>query len=198
MDTMLATIESLPRISTNMFTPKYEIYCLDDYSVHVTKEIRDALLARGYIPVLLGGGITGDIQVNDTHQHHRLKTEYRKRETQLMMEQLRDNPNKIPSPSRDDMMAMLSRSYEYVTSDQVDVQQALKQNFITNALDGSEDNLVNDKLFQMVGERIVAFRENHIKTPPPRNIKELMKTITCQRVSRSQLGSVCQTWDMSC
>ena len=64
LEHMLETISHLPNRNTNMFTQKdYEIYILDNYAVHLQPEIRKALLERGYILVLMGGGITGDLQV---------------------------------------------------------------------------------------------------------------------------------------
>ena len=63
LEQMLKTISHLPN-RFNMFTPKnYIIYVLDDYSVHLLPEIKEALLKRGYVYVGIGGGITGDIQV---------------------------------------------------------------------------------------------------------------------------------------
>ena len=130
---------------SSMFTHKdYVSYVLDDYSVHITSEVRQALLARGYILVCIGGGITGDIQVNDTHVHHMLKKEYRERESALMLKQLTENPQKVPNASRDDMMNMLASSWEAL---KVDPVLALKNNFILNKLDCTEDDLVYNKLF---------------------------------------------------
>ena len=64
-----------------MFTPKnYAIYVLDDYSVHLLPEVKEALSKRGFIFVGIGNGITGDVQVNDTDLNSELKREYRKRE----------------------------------------------------------------------------------------------------------------------
>ena len=64
---MLETISHLPN-RYNIFTQKnYAIYVLDDYAVHLMDEVRKALYDRGYILVIIGGGITGDIQINDTH-----------------------------------------------------------------------------------------------------------------------------------
>ena len=61
---MLKTISHLPN-RFNMFTPKkYAIYVLDDYSVHLLQEVKEVLMKRGYVYVGIGGGITGDIQVN--------------------------------------------------------------------------------------------------------------------------------------
>ena len=61
---MLETISHLPN-RLNMFTQKnYAIYVLDDYAVHLMPSIRKKLLERGYILIIIGGGITGDIQVD--------------------------------------------------------------------------------------------------------------------------------------
>ena len=58
----------------NMFSEKdFAIYVLDDYAVHLMPEVRQALYDRGYVLVVMGGGITGDLQVNDTHTHRALK-----------------------------------------------------------------------------------------------------------------------------
>ncbi len=46
--TMLETIKHLPNIAA--------VDILDNYSVHVTEDIRKALLARRYISVCTGGG----------------------------------------------------------------------------------------------------------------------------------------------
>ena len=64
LEQMLKTISHLPN-RFNMFTPKnYAIYVLDDYSAHLLTRLKEALLKRGYVYVGIGGGITGDIQVN--------------------------------------------------------------------------------------------------------------------------------------
>ena len=175
LDTMLTTISSMKNRSS-MFTHKdYAIYVLDDYSVHITSEVRQALLARGYILVCIGGGITGDIQVNDTHVHHLLKTGYRERESALMLEQLTENPQKIPKPTRDDMMTMLTSSWDAL---KVDPVLALKNNCILNKLDGTEDYLVYNRLFEIVGRQMIEFRAEMLKKPPPATLPALLATIT--------------------
>ena len=108
LETMLGTISHLEN-KYNMFSHKnYAVYVLDDYSVHISDDVKEAFLARGHILVVIGGGITGDIQVNDTHIHHHLKKEYREHEAQLMFDQLKADPTKIPSPSRGEMMKLLA------------------------------------------------------------------------------------------
>ena len=42
-------------------------------------EVRQALCSRGYILVIIGGGITGFVQVNGIHLHKPLKSEYQKK-----------------------------------------------------------------------------------------------------------------------
>lgn len=56
-----------PIVTIIMFSHRdFAIYILDDYSVHLSDEVRKAFLQRGYMLVVIGGGITGDVQVNDT------------------------------------------------------------------------------------------------------------------------------------
>ena len=76
IDQLLKTISNLPN-RYHLFTQKdYAIYVLDDYAVHLMPEVRKALFQRGYILVIMGGGITGFIQSNDTHLHRKLKANY--------------------------------------------------------------------------------------------------------------------------
>ena len=172
---MLDTIANLPN-RYNIFTQsKYAIYILDDYSVHITDKVRNASLAKGYILVVIGGGITGDVQCNDTHIHRLLEKNYRQLEANLVMEMLRKDSNKIPSPSRDDIMKMLNDAWNSLD---VDVEEALKQNFLTSAFDGSEDYKVSEKLYSLVFEETNDFRQELQCSPSPKPLKDLLVTIT--------------------
>ena len=111
------------------------MYVLDDYSVHFMPEVRQALLKKWYVLVVTGGGITGDIQINDKSCHHNLK-KHREFEMNLMLEQLNNDPNKIPSPSQDEMLRMPLNAWELLD---VDTEREFESLFVTNALDGSED-----------------------------------------------------------
>ena len=74
---LLDIIKQLPN-RFNLFTEKgYGIYVLDNYSVHLRPKVRQALLKKGYVLVIIGGGITGDIKINDTSCHHNLEKHYR-------------------------------------------------------------------------------------------------------------------------
>ena len=62
LDTTLATIALLPN-NTHIYTMKnWKIYMIDDYAVHLMPEVTIALLKLGWFPLIIGGGVTGDIQ----------------------------------------------------------------------------------------------------------------------------------------
>ena len=90
----------------------FAIYVLDDNSVHLMPEIRSALFKKGYVFVIIGGGIYGDVQLNDTHYHCPLKVGYREKEKKLILRQISEDPSKTPSPSRDKIMPMLIKPLE--------------------------------------------------------------------------------------
>ena len=76
---LLKIIKKLPD-RFNMSTVKgFAIYVLSDYVVHLMPENQEILFRKGYILVIIGGGIIGDIQINDTHCHRCLKRQYRDR-----------------------------------------------------------------------------------------------------------------------
>jgi hypothetical protein len=170
LENMLETIKNLPN-RYNIFSAKnYAIYVLDDYSVHIMDEIKNALLQKGYILVVIGGGVTGDIQINDTDLHAPLKAKYRKVEMKTMIRQLLNEPDKIPQPSRNEMMLMLCESFNEVLND-IDFSKRFKSLWVTNKLNGSEDYLVSSKLMDMVGDDLKEFRKNLMSKPSPKKIK---------------------------
>ena len=102
----------------------------------------------------------------------------------LMLEQLEKDPIKISSPSRNEMMSMLLQAWETL---EIDTIREFKSLFVTDALDGSEDYLVSDKLFVLIGDEMVDFRKelmsrNSVKTLkvkeviryliPPKGVKQ--------------------------
>ena len=61
-DIMMETIKNLPdRSNLNIFCKEkgFAVYVLDDFAVHLMDEVQNALLKKGYIPVIIGGDITG-------------------------------------------------------------------------------------------------------------------------------------------
>ena len=47
-----------------------------------------------------------------------------------------------------------------------------------NALDGSEDHMVSDRLFQLIGSQVTEFRNNLMAKRAPTKFSELIKSIT--------------------
>ena len=71
-----------------------------------------------------------------THLH----SGYRKKEPQLMLQKLSRHPQKVPAPNCNGMMKMLKESMETVKF------HYKKSLWVMNALNGSEDFLVSDKI----------------------------------------------------
>ena len=142
LEHILEFIEDLSIIPTSFASEKRCVFILDDYSTHLPKEVEDTFHKKGYFLIVIGGGITGDVQVNDTSYYRSVKTAYRNLEMQLKLDLLRQDPKKIPSPSPDQMMEMFYNAWEKTCSD-VDNEQTFKSNMMTLAFDGSEDRLAS-------------------------------------------------------
>ena len=97
----------------------------------------------------------------------------------LMLEQLNNDPNKIPSPSRDEMMRMLLKAWELLD---VDTEREFKSLFVTNALDGSEDYFLLDKLYALVGNEMVKFRTELMSSRPAKTLKEVIRKLIPPKV----------------
>ena len=92
-----------------------------------------------------------------------------------MIEKLRSNKDKIPSPDRDELMAMATDAFKNISLDNV---EAFKNLFFTNALDGSEDYKVSDKIWKLVGNEMKIFRDKLMTESSPKNLDDLLKKIT--------------------
>ena len=89
-------IDKLPN-RFNMFIEQFfGIDVLDDYSVHLMPEVRQALFKKEYALVIIGGGITRDIQINDTNCNCDFKKYYRDLEIKLILQQLEKIQLKFP------------------------------------------------------------------------------------------------------
>ena len=117
--------------------------------------------------------MTGDIQVNDTDLHIPLKAKYRELEQSLMMQKLKAHPKKIPQPSRDDMMRILVESLKSL---EIEAESCFKAQWVTNALDSTEDYLESDRVMLLIGDKMKVFQNNLIKKSP-KNLKDLLKLI---------------------
>ena len=91
-----------------------------------------------------------------------------------MLEKLTKDPKKVPVPDRGEMMSLLVESQKAV---ELDANTAFKSVWVTNCLDGSEDYLVNDKIFALVGDSMRQFRNEMTAKPPPKTIKEVIRSL---------------------
>ena len=174
LEQMVETIKRLPNNHNPFTQANYDIYVFDNYAVHLMPEIRAEFLKRGYVPVLIRGGITGYIQLNDTHVHHPLKSYYREEEATLMMQKLQDDRTKVPAPTREEMMDLTAKANARLN---IDVSSAFEQLLLTNALDGSEDYLVSDRIMRLVGTKMREIREELLAQPVPKTLKELERKL---------------------
>ena len=92
-----------------------------------------------------------------------------------MIEQLHNVPKTIPKPSRDEMLRVL---FERHISLEKDHAKEFKSFWVTNALDGSKNYLISERVYKLVGTRMIDFRNQLMKTASPKNIKQLLKQIT--------------------
>ena len=174
LEHVLEYVKRLPSIPAAFQPCRRVIFTLDDYSAHLSPIVESELLKKGCFLILIGGGITGDFQVNDTTYHRPSKSAYRQGESQLMLEKLRENPEKIPQPSRDEMVTMFQRAWDETIESTSNVH-AFKQNLMTLAFDGSEDHLDKPQLMDLVGEEMKAFRVELLKSKPVANLSALRK-----------------------
>ena len=91
-----------------------------------------------------------------------------------MLEKLTKDLKKVPAPDRGEMMSLLVESEKAV---ELDANTAFKSVWVTNCLDGSEDYLVNGKIFAFVGDSMRQFRNKMTAKPPPKTIKEVIGSL---------------------
>lgn len=92
-----------------------------------------------------------------------------------MLQKLEADKKKIPKIERDDMIALACTAMESLSFDK---EKAFKSLFLTNSLDGSDDFMVSDKLYSLIGKQIKDIRQKLMNDPCPKNLQELLKTIT--------------------
>ena len=98
-------------------------------------------------------------------------------EQELMLEKLKADTNKIPAPTRDEIMDLFSSAWGTVTSS-LDHEKNAKFNGLTIKLDGSEDHLMSSKLMDLVGKEMLDFRAQLLKSKPVSTMKALLNSLT--------------------
>ena len=70
------------------------------------------------------------------------------------------------------MMKMIATAWNKLN---VDHTCSFKTLFVINSLDGSEDYLVSDRLFQSIGDSMVSFREKLIESEIPTSLPAVVR-----------------------
>ena len=92
-----------------------------------------------------------------------------------MIEKLQANKNKVQSPTRDEMMSMLTNAWSLLT---VNSTVAFKNLSVTNTLDGSEDPLVSEKLFRLIGTDMLSFRAEILTQQHSKSLEGVVRKLT--------------------
>ena len=61
---------------------------------------------------------------------------------------------------------------------EIDSNKAFKNLFVTNAFDESEDYLVSERLFKLIGPQMKKFRQELMKEKSTKDLNVLLKSIT--------------------
>ena len=166
-----------------MFTEKgFSIYVLDGYSVYLMPEFRQALFKKNTFLLLL---VLQSPVIYRSMIQAVITIFWKVIIGNLKLKQCLSNwkkIQKISSPSRNEMIHMLLQSWELL---QVDTQREFKSLFVINALDGSEFYLVSDKLYALVGNKMMKFRQDLMLSQPAKTLKEVIwKLISPKGVKR--------------
>ena len=154
-----------------MFTEKrFAIYVLDGYSVYLMPEFQALFKKNTFLlllvlqsPVIYRSMIQAVITIF-----------WKVIIGNLKLKQCLSNwkkIQKISSPSWNEMIHMLLQSWELL---QVDTQREFKSLFVINALDSSEGYLVSDKLYALVGNKMMKFRQDLMLSQPAKTLKEVI------------------------
>ena len=127
---------------------RHLVVVLDWFACHLDEKVDDAMDADGVAVLRIGGGLTCDVQVCDTHRHGPLTKHYRSLETAEAQRQLRLRPGKMPSFSRQNVHDRSLEAWDE-SAVGVDGRKEWIQNACLNALDGSEDGLIGKDLLPL-------------------------------------------------
>ena len=117
--------------------------------------------------------------------HRPFRALYCDKESALIIEKLQEHSNKLPSPTRDDIMN--TSKFVWIET----FANAFKQNAINNKPDGSEDHLVTSKLKTLIWQDILDFRSKTFNFTTPHLIKEVRRCHDTTRRSHKKIKRSC-------
>ena len=120
---------------------RWRVILMDAYGPQMSEAVRRLCWQRGYVVIIHGGGATGVTQVNDTDLHQHLRKAYLEKETAEMIRSSRLHPNGAPSPKPEQCIQWMIDAWSNPQL-HLSAVAGFKKTGITNALDGSEDQLI--------------------------------------------------------
>ena len=85
---------------------EWRIYLLDDYAAHKTNNVNNMAWGRGYVHMTHGGGTTPIAQTPDTDLNEETRQRYTTKESQLLIEKMRDGDS-VPKATCEESMQMM-------------------------------------------------------------------------------------------
>ena len=131
---------------------RWRILTADDYKGHKDPRIFELCWERGYLLILIGGGITGAVQTCDTHLHLPMSMKYQHAEMAFLAEMMDLNPAGLPLMSRCDCTRELCAIYGNPALHAKVARAGTRDNMFTLPLDGSGKHLGNPKLRELWDE----------------------------------------------
>ncbi|MCP3919840.1 MAG: hypothetical protein GY711_30270, partial [bacterium] len=87
---------------------RWRILLCDAFAPQGLESLKRLAWQRGFVLVQIGGGCTGTIQVNDTDLHQKLRHDYQQEEMRTAVEQMREDPTRVPSMRPADCIGVLA------------------------------------------------------------------------------------------
>ena len=118
----------------------WRIIMADFYGPHADTTVFELCWSRQYVLILIGGGVTGVLQVMDTHLHYSLSQRYTELEMLDLLEQERARAGGCPSRSREGCCRDLLAAWRHAPLHEMG-RRGWYDNCLATALDGSQDHL---------------------------------------------------------
>jgi len=113
------------------------VVVLDWFAPHLDERVDQLLHDAKHAVLRIGGGLTPDVQVGDTHRHGPLTRAYRDLEAEDAQRELSLRPSHLPSSSRQTVMERAFTAWDAVSH--LESEREWRENAITHALGGSQD-----------------------------------------------------------
>lgn len=118
------------------------------YAPNKTYAVFELCFSRGYLLIIIGGGLSGSYQVCDTHLHKGLESDYTNAEMIKLLALAERFPGSLPALEREDCIETLQQLWKDPDR-HVKASVGFLHNMISNALDGSQDVYASHHIAQI-------------------------------------------------